>query len=335
MPIGMMNVRLSTGFSIKVAKHLRDPMNDDLPLFDIYGPLQAVRAAWARLISRKTYSWELGGQVKLNKIPGHILLKTETPNGWANWTFVSRQAVPTQLDPSFPTYCWTEQFSSRDPYIMPDTFIPILMAAMPFPILSEWKDYLWSEGTNRRVIIELRKATNVTGFKILPNLKVWEAIIKEGFTSQQIFIDEPLDYSELHDLPESTPEEPQYIDVYTRKQAIEDEQQYDANIEPFSDVTRQHYKWPVFMSRDVYWLMKESTEAEGSWTDFKGIWHDILTISHSYLAKDLSSRRKSFDVWIRDKDGKEKEFGFISETGPMDLNNPDPCVYIKLENELD
>ena len=249
------------GFRVSIAQSLRDPDTEDLALLNMYGPLQTIRAVWASFKSRKSYHWELGGTVKLSKIPGHIVLKADMPNGWANWTFISRQAIPKLLDPSMPTYCWTPRFSSREHFV-PSSAYPILMASLPYPMLEEWTDYLWNKGRERRVILELRKPNGVTGYKILPDRNKWEDIIKEGFTSKQIYIDEPMTEPEPQPEPVHDDEDPPYISVYGRKAALADEFQYDANIEPFADVTQQHYKWPVYMSKEVYWLMKESKPSQ-------------------------------------------------------------------------
>ena len=39
------------------------------------------------------------------------------------------------------------------------------------------------------------------------------------------------------------------IHSYSRKEAIEDGFQVDANIGDLAEVSKQHFKWPVFMSR--------------------------------------------------------------------------------------
>ena len=331
----IIEVRIN-GFGVKVAQCVRDPNSEDLALFNMYGPLQAVRAVWASLKSKKQYQWEFGGTVKLNKSPGHVVLKSEMPNGWANWTFISRQAIPKFLDPSMPTYCWTQEFSSRGLTKPPESAYPILMATFPFPMLEPWTEYLWSRGRDRRVVLELRKTTGVTGYKVIPDRKIWSEIVKEGFTSQQIYIDEPAPPKKPEVILKTVETSPYgtIIDMYTRKDAIRDEVQYDANIEPFLDVTQQHYKWPVYMSREVYWTMKESIEAHGSWTDFKGIWHDILTVSNAYYT-ELSSTEKEFVVVIRNKDGLEQGFNFRTETGATDHDDLAPCVYVKLSSEVD
>ena len=335
----MINVHISGGFSVKVAQSLRDPNTDDLPLLNIYGPLQTIRATWAKLKSRKVYSWVLGGNIKLQKDPGHVLLKTETPNGWANWTFISRQAIPKFLNPSRPTYCWTKKTSPRnlrESAAPPESAHPILMATLPFPMLEKWTNYLWQTGRDRRVILELRKPTGVTGYKILPNQKVWREIVQDGFNKHQIYIGEPAPprIIEPTNKPEAKSKDGNYIDIYSRKEALQDEQQYDANIEPFQDVTEQHYKWPVYMSREVYWLMKESVESEGSWTDYKGIWHDILNMSNVRY-KTISDTRKSFELVINGEQQMQVLHQFEIETGPMDHDDPTPCVYVKLASELD
>lgn len=331
-----MDIRVG-GFRVTVVQSLRDPNTEDLVLLNMYGPLQSIRAVWASLKSRKSYHWEFGGTVKLNKSPGHKVFKTEVPNGWANWTFVSRQAIPKQLDPSMPTYCWTQRFSSRELEKPPSSAYPILMASLPYPMLKEWTDYLWHKGRERRVILELRKPTGITGFKILPDRNKWESIIKEGFTSQQIYIGEPLPPKPVEPTKQGEAiniVSDEIIDIYSRKDAIADEQQYDANIEPFLDVTQQHYKWPVYMSREVYWLMKESVETDGNYTDYKGIWHDILNMSIR-LYKEVNETTKTFEAYVRMENGLEELQHFTIETGPFDYDDPTPCVYVKLSSEID
>ncbi len=322
------------GFRINVAQSLRDPNTEDLVLFNMYGPLQSVRATWASLKGRKTYYWEFGGTVKLNKSPGHIVLKTEIPNGWANWTFVSRQAIPKLLDPSLPTYCWTQRTNTHNLPKPPSSAYPTLMASLPYPMPEEWTDYLWEKGKDYRVILELRRPIGVTGYKILPDRKTWATIIKEGFTSKQIYIDKPPHSKPVELKTIETSPYGDIIDIYSRKEALLDEVQYDANIEPFSDVTQQHYKWPVYMSRSVYWTMKASVEAKDSWTDFKGIWHDILTVSNSYY-QEISDTVRKFTVIIRDENGTQRGFEFVSETGALDYDDPSPCVYVRLSSEDD
>jgi len=330
--VGSIDMRVG-GFRVSIAQSLRDPNTEDLALLNMYGPLQTVRAVWASLKSRKIYHWEFGGTVKLSKIPGHIVLKADMPNGWANWTFVSRQAVPKLLDPSMPTYCWTSDLGAHGLGKPPESAYPILMASLPYPMLEEWTDYLWQKGLERRAILELRRPTGVVGFKIIPDRKKWENIIKEGFTSQQIYIDEPLSPKPQPEITHKDEDAP-YIDVYSRKNALADEIQYDANIEPFQDVTQQHYKWPVYMSREVYWLMKESVETDGNYTDYKGIWHDILNMSLR-LYKEVNETTKTCEAYVRMENGLEELQHFTLETGPFDYDDPSPCVYVKLSSEID
>lgn len=327
------SVRIN-GFSVRVSQHLRDPRTDDLPLLNMYGSPQAVRAVWAKLTSTKTYCWELGGEVRLQKDPGHVLLKTDTPNGWTNWVFISRQAIPKFINPSMPTYCWTTDFNSHGLIEPPESAYSVLMATLPFPMLEEWTKYLWQSGINERLIHELRRPTGVTGFKILPAKEKWAEIIKKGFDDQQIYIKEPVVEPKIEQKPYSDQDYFQPISVYSRKDALLDELQYDANIEPFADVTKQHYKWPVYMSKEVYWLMKESVETEGNYTDFKGIWHDILNMS-LVLYEEIDSRTKTCSVYVRMENGLEELQHFTFEFGPFDYDDPTPCVYVRLSSEID
>jgi len=58
---------------------------------------------------------------------------------------------------------------------------------------------------------------------------------------------------------------------YTRKEALEDGFQVDANIGDFAEVSRQHYKYPVFMTKAVFDLMERAVENPRWRDDFKGV----------------------------------------------------------------
>lgn len=188
MTSNLYSIRIADGFNVNMTRHIRDDMNNDLPLLDILGPKQAVRATWAKLISRKTYNYVLGGAVKLNKEPGHRVLKKELPNGWVNWTFVSKQAIPKILDPSTPAYCWKEPDEPKDLNTPPANFFPVLMASMPYPVLPPWENYLWKEGLNARCISRMPDCSTVKGYKIFPRFSYWKEIINTGFGTEHLNI---------------------------------------------------------------------------------------------------------------------------------------------------
>lgn len=222
---------LAKGFPVHLSQHILDTANNDLILFDISGPKQAIRATWARLKSRQTYHYMLGGNAKLQKNPGHHLIKQDLPCGWSNWTWISRQAIPNKLDPSLPVYFWYQPDEDKNEKRPPKNFTPIFAAASPYPNLPDWTDYLWTAGRDMELITRLSNATAVRAYKLAPRNEQWKQLIKTGFITRQIDLGIPM------------PKEP----------PTDDETQ------PFPIVTK-HPQFPlgdVVMTRPVYYAMAE------------------------------------------------------------------------------
>lgn len=179
------NIRLA-GFNLSFTASVRDPSTCDLILLDLIGPLQSVRASWASLKSRKQSNWNLGGPTKMNKEPGHHILKTQLPCGAHNWTIISRQAIPKLIRQDFPTYFWYEkgEFVSDD--IPPKMFMPIFETTAPFPVKPNWTDYLWKIGFERRQIVRLADCNGVTGYKLRMDSKTWAEGVEVGIRASQI-----------------------------------------------------------------------------------------------------------------------------------------------------
>lgn len=71
------------------------------------------------------------------------------------------------------------------------------------------------------------------------------------------------------------------IYAYTVSQAVEDDILVDANSGDLAEVTRQHSHVPLYMSVGVFGLMEKAVDHPRWNNDFRGIWHDILTMSAS------------------------------------------------------
>ena len=121
------------------------------------------------------------------------------------------------------------------------------------------------------------------------------------------------------------------IHAYTRKEAIADGFQVDANIGDLAEVTRQHYKWPVFMSRHVFDLMEKAVNNPHWGNDYKGVWHDILYMS-KVRYREINEVARKFEVIIRGA-GKRQIYTMIAEVAAMDIDDPQPVIYISLEDE--
>jgi hypothetical protein len=116
------------------------------------------------------------------------------------------------------------------------------------------------------------------------------------------------------------------IYMYTRKQAIEDGEQVDANSGELGRISSAHFKYPVFMTASVYNMIEIAVNNERFANSWTGIWHDILSMSkHHYRTIDESSR--SFQVLIRGT-GRRSLHILVASVGPMDFDDPRPVVTI-------
>jgi len=123
------------------------------------------------------------------------------------------------------------------------------------------------------------------------------------------------------------------IFVYSRREALDDGVQVDANIGDLAEVSRQHYKFPVYMTAGVFNLLERAVDNAEACNDFKGVWHDILWMSHA-SGRAVSPQRREFQVIITTGPGlKEHIYDLAAECGPMDFDDPTPVVTIMLRDE--
>ena len=119
--------------------------------------------------------------------------------------------------------------------------------------------------------------------------------------------------------------------ICTRKEALEDGLQVDANIGDFAEVTKQHYKWPVFMTRAVYELIDKAVKNEKWGNDYKGVWHDILQMS-KVRRTYLDESTVKFEVIIRGA-GRKQIYTMIAEAGAMDFDDASPAITISVPGD--
>ncbi len=116
----------------------------------------------------------------------------------------------------------------------------------------------------------------------------------------------------------------------TRKQAIEDGEQVDANVGTLAEVTRQHFKYPVYMTRSVWAIMERacSPESNKRWgNDARGVWHDICTMAVRQMRQHPQGDRAFFQVIITGA-GRTKLWEMLAVCGAVDIDDPRPCVCI-------
>lgn len=118
---------------------------------------------------------------------------------------------------------------------------------------------------------------------------------------------------------------------YTRKQALEDGEQVDANTGELAEISRQHCKYPVYMTRTVHDLIEQAVSDPKHCNDRRGVWHDILWMTRHGQALDEATRQ--FKVIITGT-GHTRIHTLIAQCGPLDFDDPRPCVTIMHPEEL-
>ena len=122
---------------------------------------------------------------------------------------------------------------------------------------------------------------------------------------------------------------------YTRKQALADGEQVDCNIGDLAEVTRQHFKYPVYMTRSVFAIMERacSPKSNKRWgNDMKGVWHDICTMATMEMRYYPNDDSVNFQVIITGA-GRNKYWDMIATCSATDIDDPAPCITIMLPED--
>lgn len=121
--------------------------------------------------------------------------------------------------------------------------------------------------------------------------------------------------------------------AYTRAQALDDGMQVDANIGDLGDVTPQHFRMPVYMTAGVFSLMEQAvSNPRYHYQDYKGIWHDVCTMAVHAIRASRDSSDVSFKVIIKGA-GRKSYHTLCAQCGPVDLDDPRPCITIMLPED--
>lgn len=123
------------------------------------------------------------------------------------------------------------------------------------------------------------------------------------------------------------------IYAYTRRQAIEDGVQVDAN-DPQSDlasVTKQHFKFPCYITGGLFAVMQQAVENPRYCQDYAGIWHDICWMAKQAMRRN-SGATLDFQVIIQGA-GRSKYHTITVECGPTDIDDERPCLTFRLPEE--
>lgn len=129
-------------------------------------------------------------------------------------------------------------------------------------------------------------------------------------------------------------ENAEIISVYTRRQAIDDGFQIDANEGDFAEVTRQNFKFPVYMTTGVYELIEKAVANRRWCNDLKGVWHDICWMARLAICANRDGDRVGFRVIIRGA-GRRSNYLMVATVGArgLDIDDAEPAITIMLPDE--
>ena len=116
---------------------------------------------------------------------------------------------------------------------------------------------------------------------------------------------------------------------YTREQAIEDGVLVDLMQDEMTAVCRQHYKFPIACTYEVFSIMQKAVENENYCNDYAGILHDMLWMSRSCGYK-IDQSTVMFPVIIAGA-GRQRKFHFKLLVHPGD--NMEPVITIMLPDQ--
>lgn len=127
------------------------------------------------------------------------------------------------------------------------------------------------------------------------------------------------------------------IYTYTRRQAVEEGEQVLLS-EELGKAARQLYKWPVYMTNGVWQLVERAVANPLVGNSVDGVVWDILWMSRQ-CSVEMSESVSKFEVLIAgvgqdDASGGESvAFEMLVEAGPVDVDDPRPCLTIMLPRE--
>ena len=116
------------------------------------------------------------------------------------------------------------------------------------------------------------------------------------------------------------------IYTYTRKQAIDDGQQVKA---PETMCAEAGFRtgWPVFITREVWNNFVEVPEGVTA-QDVSGRLWDILWMASLAARKPGPEGPRQFTVYVRNDNRKPQPRTLYMECGPVDIDDPAPCITI-------
>lgn len=120
------------------------------------------------------------------------------------------------------------------------------------------------------------------------------------------------------------------IHVYSRAEAVADGVQVLVEGE-LADMARQLYKFPIYLTQSVHSLIEEAVDFRPNRNSWSGVLWDVLYMSRA-VGQPINESATEFRVLIMHK-GNMVEHRMVIECQPTDVDNPAPCLTVRLWGE--
>ena len=170
----LLPTKIASGFSVYVRAAAADATNGELVYLDMTGQHASIKASLAQLRQNKRYNslWDASVKIIARR---QIVMRKTLPTKQVNIVVVHVQAIPGKLQAT-PGYAYIIDTKNIDYYAqdkfgnpeIPEMFMPIISAFLPFPVRNEWKEELWNLAINRRLINRMYRwnMKNMRVFKV-------------------------------------------------------------------------------------------------------------------------------------------------------------------------
>lgn len=173
-----------------------DEDNHTIVALQILGPEQAVKAAWAKLVTNgKQTAYIDSTPITLDGSKMHVMMKTPLPDcGWLEMWLIHKQAMHEHVSPGNAPYFYI--FSPDTGDIPEDTrkshfldsFITMLDRVIGTPILPDWATFLLQQGQSKRLVStwKLPRSRNVDAYRVKISPDKWQQLVTMGLQTNQI-----------------------------------------------------------------------------------------------------------------------------------------------------
>ena len=110
-------------------------------------------------------------------------MQNTLPCGWANHILLHKQASLKAMNPEQPFYLLDDGTQ-----LIPPLFYPMLNKCLALPLLTNWSEYLWTNGREHKLItlLDNGEGQHYAAWRVLPTAQTWQTIVQAGLSGQQI-----------------------------------------------------------------------------------------------------------------------------------------------------